>query len=484
LMVRLTKIRGIEANGEWSMVNGFLTVKVVFLSLRNYVMPQNEQTSLAPWAGWEKLLFRFFFLYFLLQIIPLDPKFYKELFSINWAGLHYGDIFNLTRYAPRFYTAADSFANWAVIAIIALIGLVVWTIADRKKRDYNLLYYWLRVAVRYRLAIGVIGYGFLKFFPLQAPFPSISNLNTRYGDFTDWKIFSLSLGIVPGYESFLGFVEILAGLLLLYRKTATIGAFIIIFFTGNVFMSNLAYEGGEHVYSLYLLTLALFLLAYDAVRLYLLFGQEKAVAPLRFKPSYREAWQRYGRYAAKALFIFFFVFLYGLKTYSGFRNDQYQFPKSAGLPNAAGIYDVAEFRINNEVRPYSATDPVRWKDVVFEKWATLSIRSNRPVNLQHALAEQVVASDRDRIYELAGSAGRQYYSYTVDEQNQRLLLENKNRNYAGEKLSLQFRRNGPDQIILRGVNEKQDSIHVVLNRMPKKYLLLEAAEGRDKPIKL
>ena len=76
--------------------------------------------------------------------------------------------------------------------------------------------------------------------------------------FTRWKLFSLSLGIVPGYESFLGAVEILAGLLLLNRKTASIGAFIVIIFTGNVFVSNLAYEGGEQVYSLYLIVLALF----------------------------------------------------------------------------------------------------------------------------------------------------------------------------------------------------------------------------------
>lgn len=447
-------------------------------------MSQSERILRAPWQGYEKLLFRFFFLYFILQAVPLDPQFYKAIFSINWADLHYPDIFNITRYAPRFYSESDSFANWGVVAIIALIGFVIWTVADRKREEYNLLYYWLRVIVRYRLAIGVIGYGFLKFFPLQAPFPSLSNLNTHYGDFSDWKVFSLSLGIVPGYESFLGLVEILAGLLLLYRKTATIGAFIIIFFTGNVFMSNLAYEGGEHVYSLYLLTLALFVLSHDAVRLYTFFAQAQAVHPNRFRPLYPERWQRLGRYAAKALFVFFFVFLYGFKAYSGFRHDAYQFPKEAGLSNAAGLYDVSEFRINNRVLPYSATDPVRWKDVVFEKWATLSIRSNRAVQLEHALVERVAEKEEDRIYELAGSAGRHYYTYTIDERNHLLSLENKNKNYAAEKLSFQYTRNGADQLILSGVNEQNDSVRVVLNRIPKKYLLLEAAEGRNKPIKL
>ncbi len=447
-------------------------------------MSESIKTSATPWKEWEKILFRFFFIYFLIQSVPVDWNYFKEVFSINWLHLHYGDIFNLTRYAPRFFSSTDSFYNWGIVVLISLIGLVVWTVVDNKSKEYNLLYYWIRVIVRYRLAIGIIGYGFIKLFPMQAPFPSISNLNTQYGDFSDWKVFSLSFGIVPGYESFLGLVEIIAGLLLFYRKTAAIGAFIIVVFTGNVFMSNLAYEGGEHIYSLYLISLALFLLVYDVVNLYILFGEERAVRPHRFKPFYAENWQRVGRLAVKSLFIFFFVILYGFKTYSGAHNDPYQFPKEPGLANAAGIYDVSEFRINGKVLPYSATDPIRWKDVVFEKWATLSIRSNRPVQLEHATIEQVVEKDKDRIYELAGSAGRHYYTYKVDEQKGQLLLENKNRNYAGEHLTLQFTRPSVNQIVLSGVNERKDSIYVVLNKIPKKYLLIEASEGRGKPIKL
>ncbi|MDB5111708.1 MAG: DoxX family protein [Mucilaginibacter sp.] len=81
---------------------------------------------------------------------------------------------------------------------------------------------------------------------------------TSYGDFNDWKIFSMSMSIVPCYESFLGAIEIIAGLLLFFRKTATIGALVILVFTGNVFVSNMAYNGGEYVYIIYLIGFALF----------------------------------------------------------------------------------------------------------------------------------------------------------------------------------------------------------------------------------
>jgi hypothetical protein len=200
-------------------------------------------------------------------------------------------------------------------------------------------------------------------FPLQAPLPSISNLNTNYGDFTAWKLFSLGLGVVPNYQSFLGAVEIVGGLLLLNRKTATIGTLIIIPFTGNVFISNIAYEGGEYVYSFYLITLALFIFAYDGLRLFTLFSLEQPAVPNRFHPLFSEKWQK-ARLALKTAFVFFFVVLYGYKTYAGYKEGPYQFPTKAGLPKTEGVYNVSEFKVNNTVVPYSKTDSTRWQDGV------------------------------------------------------------------------------------------------------------------------
>ena len=424
--------------------------------------PQHE------WSENDKTFFRFFFLFFIIQALPLSVDFFKVVFGFNWLQISYGDIFNITRLSAKFIPGADSFINWIIIIALAIIGSIIWGRSSYKEQDYNKLYYWLRAIVRYRLAIGIIGYGFIKFFPLQAPFPSISNLNTAYGDFNDWKIFSMSLGIVPSYEAFLGGVEILAGLLLFFRRTATIGALLIVVFTGNVFISNLAYEGGEYVYSIYLITFALFVLWYDAIRLYTLIALEQITEPNTYKPTFAGN-QKTIRLVLKAVVIFFFVFLYGFKTYSGYHHDPYQFPKSKGLANASGIYNVSEFRINGKERPYSATDSIRWRDVVFEKWATLSIRSNRPVVIDSANYEQVFQKDQDRDYEIVGTAGRHYYSYDADTTHHTLSLENKNAHYKGERFSLQYTRPDSTTIILSGVNQTRDSIYVVLNKIDKKY---------------
>jgi len=431
-------------------------------------MSKTDTKQSSQWTEKEKAIFRFFFLFFTLLALPLSVDLFKIIFGVNWLHINYSDIFNLTRLSAKFIPGDDSFINWLIIAVLALIGSLAWAKSRFKDADYDELYYWLRVIVRYRLAIGIIGYGIIKVFPLQSPFPSISNLNTAYGDFTDWKIFSMSLGIVPGYEAFLGGVEVLAGLLLLFRKTATIGAAIILVFTGNVFISNLAYEGGEYIYAFYLITLALFVLWFDAQRIYNLVSLERPTLPNKFKPAFAGT-SRIVRLAGKALIIFFFVVLYGFKARTAIKNDQYQFPRTPGLAHAAGIYNVSEFKINNKALPYSATDSVRWKDVVFEKWATFSIRSNRPVAIDSANYEQVFADDKDRYYELAGSAGRHYYSYSIDSVNQVLTLENKNHHYKGEKLVLNYSRPDTATIILSGIDQKQDSIYVVLNKIDKKY---------------
>ncbi|MGV3604401.1 MAG: DoxX family protein [Dyadobacter fermentans] len=435
------------------------------------------------WRPAEKLLFRIAFIYFAIQSIPLDWKYFRRVFRIDWLNLTYGDIFDLARYQPRFFGEHDTFLNWLVVLVIAVAGAVVWGNRDKDRRDYSQLYYWLRVIVRYRLAAGLIAYGFIKFYPLQAPLPSISNLNTAYGDLSAWKIFALSLGVVPNYESFLGLVELVGGLLLLHRKTTTIATLIIIPFTGNVFFSNLAYEGGEYVYSFYLIVLALFLFAFDANRLYRLFALEKPTAPNLFKPDFSHARLKFGRIALKAAFVLFFVVVYGSKAYAGYHSNPYQYPTKPGLAGAAGLYNVEQFVVNGDTLAYSALDPVRWKDVVFEKWATISIRSSRPLVIDSTNVEQIHFDDAKRNFEFAGSGGRHYYGYDFDEASKTLTLTNKVN--AADQLVLHYVRPDSTTIQLSGVANGRDSLQVVLKKTDKKYLFEEVKKvGRRGEFKL
>lgn len=143
------------------------------------------------------------------------------------------------------------------------------------------------------------------------------------------------------------------------------------------------------------------------------------------------------------------------------------------------------FRVNKDTLAYSKTDSARWQDVVFEKWATLSIRSNRSVVPDFNNVERPLLKDAEKTYELEGSAGRHYYNYVVDTVNHLLVLNNKNPHYKGETMILSYDRPSDSRIILSGFDQDKDSIYVVLDRVDKKYLLEEAArKGRQGALKL
>jgi hypothetical protein len=59
--------------------------------------------SQSSWSKSEKNLFKFFGLYFFIQILPIDLSFLKHITGTNWLALEYRDIFYLSRYAPDFW---------------------------------------------------------------------------------------------------------------------------------------------------------------------------------------------------------------------------------------------------------------------------------------------------------------------------------------------------------------------------------------------
>ncbi len=87
----------------------------------------------------------------------------------------------------------------------------IWGYFDRGARSYNRLYYWVRVFARYRVAYGVIAWGFKKIFIMQMPFPNVGLLHTPFIDFFAKRLYWEQLGIAPHYEVFLGFAEFLPG---------------------------------------------------------------------------------------------------------------------------------------------------------------------------------------------------------------------------------------------------------------------------------
>ena len=391
-----------------------------------------------PWSNGQKIAFRIAFIFFISLAIPNSAEWYDTVIHINWTRLNYRDLYDIARFGSGINIFGDrlfgstllGYANWIITLLISIAGGLIWTLIVRRRgterKEYNTLYYWLRVIVRYRAGIGIIGFGFTKLLPVQMPYPGLGLLNTNFGDMTAQKIFWLSVGIVPWYQVFAGVVECLAGTLLFFRKTTTLGAILLIGALGDIVYVNFAYDGGVHVYSSYFVLLAAFLLVDDLPKVYNLLIRERYTVPVTFYPTFSARWLRVTRIGLKSLTIFLFLGVLFYLQLVNFLYDPYKQPAVAGVRTLRGNYAVTEFRLNNKVIPYSPLDSLGWHEVEFENWSSLSYTVNKRTPLDLSNGGGAPQQDVNRTFEITGVAGgRRVFHYYADTVDKVLYLEDK-----------------------------------------------------------
>jgi hypothetical protein len=476
-------------------------------------IPNPKKKEKKIWSKRSLFIFRIASIYFVLFSIPLDIGFYKMIWHIDYAHLNYrhtNEVFAF--YNPQFinhfseggFFGWQSYVNLLFILVIAVIGALIWTALDKKSRNYELLYYWVRVLARYRVAYAGIGWGYKKIFIMQMPEQYEGLWNTPLIDFFAKRLYWEHLSVSPPYEFWLGFAEFIGGFLLLFRKTTGIGAFITLAVFGNIAISNHAYDIGEQVPSACMAMLSLFIIWKDLPAIWDLLVKQKDAISTHFYPRFTK-WQNAARLTVKYSFNFVFVILFFVFEVYGFtHNDFYKIPNTPGLANARGYYNVTEFRLNSQVIPYSPFDKKRWQNVTFEKWSSISFKvADRPQQIEMFAAGSYprnhevydnkwrfsLAGDirrypegKRRLYdpskrdinigwEASGMAGRIWYYYKADTVKHILYMQNKNRSNREQKQVLHYERPTNDRIIFNGINEFNDSIYVVLDRVKNEYPL-------------
>jgi hypothetical protein len=459
------------------------------------------------WTPRQQFIFRVTFIFFGVFSIPWDAGFYIFLYNIDYAHMTYREINETVAFFnPQFinifsesgFFGLASYVNVPFVFFVAVAGATIWTYLDKNRKNYNLLYYWVRVMVRYRVAYAAIAWGYKKLFVMQMPPGNEGLYNTEFIDFFAKRLYWEAIGVSPAYEVFLGFAEFIGGFLLLFRRTTGIGAAITFVVFGNIAIANHAYDIGENVPSAGLALLSLFLLWHDLPGIWDLIVNQVNTRIVHYYPVFRKKWQQYAKLAVKYAFNFVFVILFFILEVVGFtRNDFYKIPNTPGLTGSKGYYNVTEFKLNGQVIPYSPLDPKRWQDAAFEEWSSLSfVVANRPQQIEMFAAGSYPRNhevydgkwrfdwrgdvrrfgdgkkrkynpetrDLNITWELSGLAGRQYYYYKADTLNHVLYLQNKNKSNRDQKQVLHYSRTGNSRITLWGTNEFNDSIYVVLDR--------------------
>jgi len=148
----------------------------------------------------------------------------------------------------------------------ALFLAIVWSAIDKQRYSYPRLKYILQIILRFFLAYIITQYGAAKIFDIQFA-PYIGNMVTTVADMRPMSIAWTFFGYSFGYEFFIGCSQIIAAILLLFRKTATLGAILMVTIISNIVFVNFAFDVCVKFFSCSYLAMSIYLLVDDAPRL-------------------------------------------------------------------------------------------------------------------------------------------------------------------------------------------------------------------------
>jgi hypothetical protein len=274
-------------------------------------------------------------------------------------------------------------------------------------------------------------------------------LATPLGDLLPMRLSWLFVGYSKPYEMFSGAMEVLVGVLLLYRRTATLGALVATAVFTNVVMLNMCYDIPVKIFSLHLLVMCLFLTANEYRRIACFFVLNKPASLCNiYHYDYPKRWMRITRVTLKILFIIIAV---GFSVFNSWQRYKQYNTVTEMKPVKEGVYDVAVYALNKDTIPALVTDTLRWQDLIFENGGRGSIKTG------------------DTIF--THRYNRAYFAFSTDTLKHLLNIK---KTVADSMPIISFRYEVPDTNTLRLFgNRKSDSLYVELRRSKRHFQLTE-----------
>jgi hypothetical protein len=290
-----------------------------------------------------------------------------------------------------------NYLEWFCFVAIAMIGTAIWSIVARHRPSHPRLNQFLRTGVRLYLAYFMILYGAMKVVPTQFGTVGPSKLVTQVGELSPMSILWTFMAASPFYTVFGGAAEMVGGILLVFRRTALVGALVSAGVMTQVVMLNFCYDVPVKLFSSSLLVMAIFLILPDAKRLFDVFVLGRAAAPAPIRPRFSRRWLNWA-VAGLTTCSFTYVTVEQLTA-------SYTIGKMGGLfgdqPKFAGIWNVVEFERDGQIVPPLTTDASRWQQIIVDNslyGAVIGVKSmtgtidGRLLELQEA-RRQLVLSD-------------------------------------------------------------------------------------------
>lgn len=250
---------------------------------------------------------------------------------------------------------------------LALLGALVWSYFARNVREHARAYDWLRIYLRYVVAVTLLGYGLYKVFPLQFGTPRLDRLMEPYGESSPMGILWTFMAASVPYTFFGGLMETLGGVLLFWRRTTTLGALVSIAVMSNVVMLNFCYDVPVKLYSSHILLMSCFLVLPDAQRLLDVLLFNRPTAAREFAPSVLSPRWRVARNVAKYVFLLSAVVSQVMTCMhdSRMKDDKHEL---------YGLYEVESFTRNGASEEATLANEERWRSLTVNEWGGVWVR--------------------------------------------------------------------------------------------------------------
>jgi uncharacterized membrane protein YphA (DoxX/SURF4 family) len=193
-----------------------------------------------------------------------------KIFGVNLVG------------ADGFY--ADTLIVYVHLFNLALLATVIalaWTLVSKKRFSETAFRPLLFTLLRYFVALNLLIYGLAKVYKWQFMLPEPNILYTRVGDMHRDMLYWTSMGTSRAYSVFMGVIEVVPAILLLFRRTTLIGAFVAAAVMLNVVAVNFSFDITVKLHSTTLLLMCIVILLPGRKRIAALFTG-KAAAPFSY----------------------------------------------------------------------------------------------------------------------------------------------------------------------------------------------------------
>jgi hypothetical protein len=276
---------------------------------------------------------------------------------------------------------APLFVDLVLRIILALAGGLAVMAGDRRRRDDEALTHLLVVELRFILAAAFMSMGFAKVLHVEMPWPSFADWIRPIREMSSPHFVEVWMGSSSLYQSAMGFVELATGALLVFRRSATLGALLVIGLATNsaaVLVGFSDVRAGTYWPAVDLIAMAAFIVLTDYRKVLQVFRVDtpevspSAQSP-RWPPGLPPGMEGFAKGAFAAILLLV-----------NFPTVIRAYDATADVP-LAGIYTVERFTANGSDSLPEEERGLRWRLIAIDDCRRFAVRTLDDRHLEGAI---------------------------------------------------------------------------------------------------